>query len=740
MAPSAPQQFVSKSSDAVRRRLSSISSATRPNITAFSSLTPMWAGIAGSLLANKAGFEIAISIHDSVYNTDFSSTILPYDAAQSDKQTEVIESHIISALRKFSSEHLCKFLGAGVTLSLLREAPNLCTRLWLELDIVPIVFNIKPYHTDSATRTNIKHRIGSATGSFAPSGAETPTVYVDHSVLGQTGQTLTPGGVQQKLPIPRTIDEQADSAARKAIMHFGPGNNPRLSIGPRNQVTVDAAGKIHLIDDLDAYRNSVGEGTWNAVVQLADELREKKVKIGFFSSTPQGGGVALMRHALIRFLTLLDVDAAWYVPNPSPSVFRTTKNNHNILQGVSAPTLRLTQEQKDNFDSWILKNGLRWTAEGGPLAPGGVDVAFIDDPQMPGLIPLIRKVRPEVPIVYRSHIEIRSDLVHKEGSPQEEVWKYLWNNIQHADLFISHPVNKFVPSDVPVEKLCLLGAATDWCALDGLNKDLEPWDSQYYMGEFRSLCAKEKMTELAWPARDYVVQVARFDPSKGIPNVVDSYAKFRELLKAKGKLDEDDIPQLLVCGHGAVDDPDASIIYDQVIKLIHSEAYRHLAKDIIIARIPPSDQLLNALMANSKIALQLSTREGFEVKVSEALHAGIPVIASRTGGIPLQIQHGKSGYLCDVGDNDAVAGHLYDLFTDEKLYEAVSSFARKNVSDEVGTVGNAAAWLYLAVMYSRGEKIKPHGQWINDLLRKETGQLYKDGEPRLPRGGLDVVG
>jgi hypothetical protein len=60
-----------------------------------------------------------------------------------------------------------------------------------------------------------------------------------------------------------------------------------------------------------------------------------------------------------------------------------------------------------------------------------------DDPQMPGLIPLIRKVRPEVPIVYRSHIEIRSDLVHKEGSPQEEVWKYLWNNIQHADLFIS---------------------------------------------------------------------------------------------------------------------------------------------------------------------------------------------------------------------------------------------------------------------------------------------------------------
>jgi hypothetical protein len=110
------------------------------------------------------------------------------------------------------------------------------------------------------------------------------------------------------------------------------------------------------------------------------------------------------------------------------------------------------------------------------------------------------------------------------------------------------------------------------------------------MGEFRSLCVKEKMSELAWPSRDYVIQIARFDPSKGIPNVIDSYSKFRELLKTKGKFDEGDAPQLLVCGHGAVDDPDASIIYDQVIKLINSDAYRHLIKDIVVLRLPPSDQ------------------------------------------------------------------------------------------------------------------------------------------------------
>ena len=96
-------------------------------------------------------------------------------------------------------------------------------------------------------------------------------------------------------------------------------------------------------------------------------------------------------------------------------------------------------------------------------------------------------------------------------------------------------------------------------------------------------------------------------------------------------------------------------------------------------------------MSNSRIALQLSTREGFEVKVSEALHAAKHVIACRTGGIPLQIEHGKSGYLVTPHDHDAVANHLYELYTDEDLYRKMSRYAKTHVSDEVSTVGNAAA-------------------------------------------------
>lgn len=142
MAPSHPPQlFQSVSSAAVRRRLSSIvSTKQRPNVTStFASLTvspqsyylfptliphpsqPIWAGIAGSPVDNNSKFEIAISINDSVYSTDFSSAVIPYSPGNAEQNGSEIEKHVLSALRSFAEEHLCKFLGAGITLSLLKE-------------------------------------------------------------------------------------------------------------------------------------------------------------------------------------------------------------------------------------------------------------------------------------------------------------------------------------------------------------------------------------------------------------------------------------------------------------------------------------------------------------------------------------------------------------------------------------------------------------------------------------------
>lgn len=44
-------------------------------------------------------------------------------------------------------------------------------------------------------------------------------------------------------------------------------------------------------------------------------------------------------------------------------------------------------------------------------------------------------------------------------------------------------------------------------------------------------------------------------------------------------------------------------------------------------------------------------------------------------------------------------------------------------------------------MYAaRGEKLKPRGRWLNDMLREEMGEPYAEGEPRLPRDGIKIKG
>lgn len=143
-------------------------------------------------------------------------------------------------------------------------------------------------------------------------------------------------------------------------------------------------------------------------------------------------------------------------------------------------------------------------------------------------------------------------------------------------------------------------------------------------------------------------------------------------------------------------------------------------------------------MTNAKVVLQLSSREGFEVKVSEALHHGKPVIATRAGGIPLQVQDGKNGFLCDIDDSEAVSKRLFELWTDDELYNRLSEYAKISVSDEVGTLGNAASWMYLASKLSKGEKLVPNLRWINDMMREDAEEPYGPDEPRLPRNAVTI--
>ena len=119
----------------------------------------------------------------------------------------------------------------------------------------------------------------------------------------------------------------------------------------------------------------------------------------------------------------------------------------------------------------------------------------------------------------------------------------MWQFIQYADLFIAHPVSNFIPDVVPRRNVVLMPATTD--PLDGLNKPLSAWVTEYYQSVFNRVCMDQGTNEVDW-SRPYIVQVARFDPSKGIPDVLESYRLLREKLAAEG-VDDYNTPQLIIC-------------------------------------------------------------------------------------------------------------------------------------------------------------------------------------------------
>lgn len=91
---------------------------------------------------------------------------------------------------------------------------------------------------------------------------------------------------------------------------FGPENIPLLQVGFMGLVEVDTDFHVQLTN-LEEFQKTVSARTWAAVQHYATDLKNRKVKIAFFSATPQGGGVALMRHALVRFSHSLGTDIKW---------------------------------------------------------------------------------------------------------------------------------------------------------------------------------------------------------------------------------------------------------------------------------------------------------------------------------------------------------------------------------------------------------------------------------------------
>ncbi len=552
-------------------------------------------------------------------------------------------------------------------------------------------------------------------------------------------------------------------------------------------------GEIHssriatLPDWEKSYQEMGHEAFWDESMQeidhFAKELQGKRlVRI---NTTAQAGGVAGMLHPAKRFIDEYNalqeekgedghpIDFHWHTmnghidpeiaakhdislddpeliakygnpekPEDGLNVFKITKKMHNIIQGQERPGEEFTETDKKIHAAWSETQSDRLQ----DVLNQPDTVYWIDDQQPLGLIQRIRENDPHAPVIFRFHIQVRNDMAKRPGSQQKEVIDFLMDKMTGAnnvDAFLSHrskdgEMDDFLPKDADgnidpriADKVMYKVATAD--TEDGLGKELTDKQREYYLQGINDYLQKDGQTPIDMSV-GHIGQFARFDRAKNIPTVLASYKEFTDKMLADGKILAE-VPEQLVVGFGAVDNPDGEGIltetHDQIAKL-----YPELTDKIKVIRLTYDkfdDRHMKALEETCDIGLQLSTAEGCEDKITQMLMQGKPMIVANVGGMPPQLQDGINGHLVEMlGDDNTVlpeahknvAQHLYDYYTetyaDPEKRQKVAQTACETVNPEYTTIANVRDMAGIAAMVATKKEEIPHAI---DVQQQQLGRI-----------------
>lgn len=90
---------------------------------------------------------------------------------------------------------------------------------------------------------------------------------------------------------------------------------------------------------------------------------------------------------------------------------------------------------------------------------------------------------------------------------------------------------------------------------------------------------------------------------------------------------------------------------------------------------------IQELMAAADLFVLGSAHEGLPVAIMEAFAAGLPVVATRVGGVPQQVSEGQQGLIVPAHDADALADALVTLAGDDETRTRMGAAARTRSKD-----------------------------------------------------------
>jgi glycosyltransferase involved in cell wall biosynthesis len=101
-----------------------------------------------------------------------------------------------------------------------------------------------------------------------------------------------------------------------------------------------------------------------------------------------------------------------------------------------------------------------------------------------------------------------------------------------------------------------------------------------------------------------------------------------------------------------------------------------------------------------------SSNEGMGRALIEAMAAGLPVIATKVGGIPALVNHGVNGLLVPSGDAQALADALRSILEHPDMARKLGEAARQSIGARFGT-----SYMVQAIETLYEETLREAGAW-----------------------------